>query len=183
MLNSFPSVLKVVFANSSTGAYILYSSLPRSVEEIVSNHLAYMAENEEAVTEFDRVLVEMNPAPGRVTNHFKWRATQPVRVNLKIPRFQLEMQLIRVAYPERKLDKIDLSDMVYHLRALTDCPSLIKYVGKEGIQDLREHIVNTYTRVSSVNIYIRDVVRRYSRYTNNPSICLIDDIKPLEITQ
>ena len=168
-------VFQVIFAAASTEAYVLYSRLPRVVKEQVNLYLADMAETQKAETEFERTLVEMNPAPDRVSNHYKWRATQPVRVRLKVPRFQLEMQLVRSAYPERKLDAVDLSDMVLHLRAVGDEQSVIDLVEQVGIEGLAALVKRTFPRVSSVDLSVNTIVDRYRRYTYNPIRRLISE--------
>lgn len=168
-------VYQVIFAAASVESFILYPKLPFEVKKHVDACLAAMAADQHASTEFERALIEINPAPDRVTNHYKWRGTQLVRVRLKIPRFQLEMQLVRSAYIGRNLDNVDLSSMVYHLRAVSGDSSLISLVGTVGIEGLSTIIRQTYPRVSAVDVSLRQVTSKYRRYMYSPIHLLILD--------
>lgn len=169
-------VYQVIFAAAaSVESFVLYSKLPFEVKKYVDACLAAMAADQHASTEFERALIETNPAPDRVTNHYKWRGTQLVRIRLKIPRFQLEMHLVRAAYIGRNLDNVDLSGMVYHLRAVSNDSSLINLVGTIGIEGLATIIRQTFPRVSSADLSIRNITDRYRRYTYSPIHILLLD--------
>lgn len=129
-------------------ASIPYRKLPPKVQEHVRSRVQHMAIEERPTTAFDKELVAHNPAPSRVANHWKWRATRPVLNRLEIPRFALECDLVWAAYPTRDLSRIDIGDIVRLLRVYAGVSSLIDFVGQGGIEPLSGLIQINLPRIS-----------------------------------
>jgi len=135
-------------AVTSLESHILFRKLPPVLQRHVEERMRSMALEERPLTLFDEEVVAQNPAPARVTNHWKWRATNPVMRRLRIPRFALECDLVWKAYPTRDLSRVDVSDIVYFLRAQAGVKNLIDFVAENGIEKLTGLIQTTMPRIS-----------------------------------
>lgn len=147
------------------GFCIPFLELPVVLRNHVSDRLVGMVERGGAETEFEKALVELNPAPDRVANHFKWRVTQPVKIMLKVPKFALEMDLVRAAYTDapHPLTNSDLSGMVLQLRSMADVPTLIDLVRKGGLEALEGILRTIINRVKISASDIRTVVLNHRK--------------------
>lgn len=131
---------KAVLLAARLDPTIRFSDLPENLQQHVTNHLAYMVTENRPVTLFDKLLVERNPAPKRTVNEFKWRATAPIKSNLLIPKFALECDIVWYATNKPNFSRAEVSQAVYHLRALGKISSLIDYVGDHGIAAVKQLI-------------------------------------------
>ncbi len=146
--------------------FVLFMALPPVLQEHVSRRLVDMAERGSALTEFDRMLVEINPAPSRTTNGFKWRTTQPVRQRLSVPTFYLEMDLIRSAcesWAPRPQTNSDMSGLVFQARISSSCESLLDFVAEKGMEALGELVRSLMSRIRIGDANLRQVVISHAR--------------------
>lgn len=159
-----PPIVRVVLFSAYRDDPILYSQLPLEIQKHVNSRLVRMVEDGAVSSDFDSALVEMNPSPERVANHFKWRATMQVRIRLRIPRLPLELDLIRGAYPEKDWSRVDLSGILFSVRAITGNSSLIDFVGANGMNALRGVLLGNFPWASAPNIPLQRVVSRYRSF-------------------
>lgn len=140
----------LLMAATSLEPTIPFRKLPIKVQARVRERVQYMAVEQKASTLFDQELVDKNPAPRRVENHWKWRATRPALNRLEVPRFALECDLVWAAYPTRDLSRVDIGDLVKLLRVYSGVKSLIDFVGEAGIEALSGVIQMNIPRISGV---------------------------------
>lgn len=138
---------RVVLVSALT-ANIPFQKLPPLVQQHVAGRLSMMAAENAAQTLLDHAIISSNPVPDRVTNHLKYRNTNPVMKRLLIPKFPLECDLVWAACPGRDFTRIDVSDIVRLLRAYAGVNSLIDYVGVNGIASLTGVMQRVLTRIS-----------------------------------
>ena len=138
----------LLIAAESLEPHVPFRKLPPEVQRFVQSYLQRMAAEGGPQSLFGKELVAQNPAPERVRNTWKWRATRPVMNKLRIPRFALECELVRAAYPTRNLTRVDISDIVRYLRVQGHTDNLIAFVGEHGMEKLSGLIQATLSRIS-----------------------------------
>ena len=138
----------ILLMAEESSAVVAFRSLPYEVQKHVLERIDFMRSEENAITNFDKELVSLNPAPVGVSNHWAWRATSPISVTLKIPVSSLECDLVWAAYPTRDLSRVDVHSIALQLRAAGGASNLIEYVGQAGVAGLRTLISHTISRIS-----------------------------------
>lgn len=97
--------------------WVPYIRLAPAVQSVIDRALARMIEERRQDSSFDQVICESNPAPDGVTDAYKWRATHPVKVKLRVPLFELDCLICSEADPAFKYDRLRLYELVHWLRA------------------------------------------------------------------